>query len=79
MRKRFFLESIFQRTREILLPLEYTVKHDVNLRHLVEKKNNENLENMVFDIATLANANLTKVPIEAAEFLTNQLKNFHKK
>ena len=48
-------------TREILLPLEYTVKHQVNPRDLVEKKNNEKIEEMIFDIASVANANLTKV------------------
>ena len=48
-------------TREILLPLEYTVKHHVNPRDLVEKKNNEKIEEMIFDIASVANANLTKV------------------
>ena len=34
-------------TREILLPLEYTVKHQVNPRDLVEKKNNEKIEEMI--------------------------------
>lgn len=48
-------------TREILLPLEFTVKHQVNPRDLVEKKNNEKIEEMIFDIASVANANLTKV------------------
>lgn len=59
-------------TREILVPLEFSPKHEVNLRDFVEKKNNANIENMIFDIATLANANLTKVqsmrskiPVEA--------------
>ena len=49
------------KTREILIPLEYTAKHHVNPRDLVEKKNSEKLEEMVFDIASVANANLTKV------------------
>ena len=48
-------------SRHVLLPLDLAAKHKVDLRNLVEKKNNENIEEMIFDMATIANANLTKV------------------
>ena len=48
-------------SRDILIPLEYFEKHNVYLRDLVEKKKSKELEDLVFDMATRANANVTKV------------------
>ena len=48
-------------SRDILIPLEYCEKHNVYLRDLVEKKKSKELEDLVFDMATRANANVTKV------------------
>ena len=48
-------------TRDILIPLEYAEKHKVQLRSLVEKKKTSELEELVFDLASRANANVTKV------------------
>ena len=50
-------------TRDILIPLEYAEKHKVQLRSLVEKKKTPELEELVFDLASRANANVTKVII----------------
>ena len=47
--------------RQVLIPLEYAEKHNVMLRDLVEKKNNPQIEELVFDMASRANANVTKV------------------
>merc|ERR1711935_227683 len=48
-------------TRDILIPLEYAEKHQVQLRSLVEKKKTPELEELVFDLSSRANANVTKV------------------
>ena len=48
-------------SREILIPLDFCSKHKIELRNLVEKKNSIELEEMVFDAASRAHANLTKV------------------
>ena len=50
-------------TRDILIPLEYAEKHQVQLRSLVEKKKTPELEELVFDLSSRANANVTKVSI----------------
>ena len=49
------------KTREIVIPLEFIAAHKVDMRRLVEKKNDEKIEEMIFDIATVAHANLTKI------------------
>ena len=48
-------------SREILIPLDYCSKHKIELRNLVEKKNSTEMEEMIFDAASRAHANLTKV------------------
>jgi len=48
-------------SREILIPLDFCSKHKIELRNLVEKKNSTEMEEMVFDAASRAHANLTKV------------------
>ena len=49
------------KSREIVIPLEFIAAHKVDMRRLVEKKNDEKIEEMIFDIATVAHANLTKI------------------
>ena len=48
-------------SRDILIPLEYAEKYQVQLRDLVEKKKSKELEDLIFDLASRANANVTKV------------------
>ena len=48
-------------SRDILIPLEYAEKYKVQLRDLVEKKKSKELEDLIFDLASRANANVTKV------------------
>jgi len=47
--------------RELLVPLEFTAKHKINPREIIEKRNSKVIEDLVFDVASIANANLTKV------------------
>ena len=56
------------KTREILIPLEFIAAHKVDMRRLVEKKNDQKMEEMIFDIATVAHANLTKVQSLRSDF-----------
>ena len=49
------------KSRDILIPLEYAEKYQVQLRDLVEKKKSKELEDLIFDLASRANANVTKV------------------
>ena len=48
-------------SRDILIPIEYAEKYKVQLRDLVEKKKSKELEDLIFDLASRANANVTKV------------------
>ena len=61
--RKFELSDDSLKSRDILIPLEYAEKYQVKLRDLVEKKKSKELEDLIFDLASRANANVTKVGI----------------